>query len=143
MIFNTMNNPLSPHDCIFHLLAKASRAGTRHWKNTIADLEITAVQAMALSFLHTHGAVTVSELSELVALDNATLTGLIDRLQKMGLVTREAKAQDRRAFQIHLTDHGQAIAAEVQQRLAPANAKFLEALSFAEVAMLKELLKRL
>lgn len=138
-----MNSKISPQDCIFHLLAKAARAGTRCWKQETADLGITAVQAKTLSFMHIYGDVTASELGELIALDSATLTGLLDRLEAMSLVARHAKLDDRRAVLIRLTERGKSIAATVHNRMQPANEKFLEDLSDAEAAMLRELLKRL
>ncbi|WP_290697912.1 MarR family transcriptional regulator [Amphritea sp.] len=138
-----MTIEITPQNCIFHLLAKASRAGARHWKSEVSDLGITAVQGKVLIFLHTHGEVTASELSELIALDSATLTGLIDRLVAMDLVARHTKVDDRRAVLIRLTDNGQELSETVYKRMLPANEKFLHDFSDAEAAMLKDMLKRL
>lgn len=138
-----MNQTMSPQDCIFHLLTKASKAGVRCWKQQTADLGITAVQAKVLSFMHVYGDVTASRLGELTALDSATLTGLLDRLEAMDLARRQTKLDDRRAVLVCLTEHGRSVAETVHTRMQPANEKFLEGLSVAETAMLRELLKRL
>lgn len=133
----------SPGDCIFHLLAKASRTGVRYWKSAVSDLGLTAVQAKVLSFLHIYGEVTASHLGTLVALDNATLTGVLDRLEASQYVERHVHPDDRRAILIRLTTEGAQLAKQVHARVVPANQDFLSGFSEAETAMLKALLKRL
>ena len=134
---------MSPQDCIFHLLATAARSGTRSWKQAMSDLGITAVQGKALNFLHVYGEVTAGELGELISLDSATLTGLLDRLEAMDLVERQAKLDDRRAVLVRLTEAGESLAKTANKRMKPANDKFLQGFSPAEAGMLRELLKRL
>ncbi|EAR60318.1 MarR family winged helix-turn-helix transcriptional regulator [Neptuniibacter caesariensis] len=137
-----MNKELTPQDCIFHLLVKASKAGNRCWKQATADLGLTAVQGKVLNFMHNCGEITASELSKEVAIDNATLTGLLDRLEALELLERHTKSDDRRAILIRLTDQGQTLAEELYQRWQPANEQFLENFSDAETAMLRDMLKR-
>ena len=132
----------NPHDCIFHLLAKAAKSGARFWKEATADLGLTAVQGKVLNFIYISGEITASELSTQAAVDNATLTGVLDRLESMKIVQRHAKSDDRRAVLIRLTEQGQVLAKEVYQRVQPANESFLKDLSGAETAMLRDLLKR-
>ena len=131
-----------PHDCIFHLLAKAAKSGSRFWKETMADLGLTAVQGKVLNFIYISGEITASELSMQAGVDNATLTGVLDRLESINILERHAKTDDRRAILIRLTEHGQSVAAQVYQRIEPANEAFLKDLSGAETAMLRDLLKR-
>ncbi|GAA5314870.1 MAG: MarR family transcriptional regulator [Candidatus Pelagadaptatus aseana] len=134
---------LSPDDCIFHLLAKASQAGTRYWKSVVGDLGVTAVQAKVLVQLNGIESIGTGDLSRLTALDSATLTGVLDRLEKMTLITRTPKPEDRRALSIQLTAKGAQLATTLYQRMPQANADFLEPLSDSESALLRNLLKRL
>jgi DNA-binding MarR family transcriptional regulator len=48
----------------------------------------------------------MSELGQLLSLDNSTITGLIDRLEKSGFVQRKANPNDRRMSLIHITRQG-------------------------------------
>lgn len=138
-----MSNQLSMQDCIFHLLVKSAKSGTQHWKQAISDLGVTAVQSKVISFMHESGDISASELSKLASIDNATLTGIIDRLEAMGLVTRQHSTSDRRAITLRLTPQGETLAEELSARIEPANQKFMTNLSEAESYMLKELLQRL
>ncbi|MCP4669461.1 MAG: MarR family transcriptional regulator, partial [Deltaproteobacteria bacterium] len=48
----------------------------------------------------------MSQLSRRLILDNSTITGLIDRLEKSGFVIRKANLKDRRISLIHITPQG-------------------------------------
>jgi len=134
---------LNTQDCIFHLLSKASRSGVRHWKETVADLGITAVQAKVVNCLGELGDTNPGELSDYSALDNATLTGLLDRLEDQKLLKRIPNPEDRRGIVIRLTPAGQKLATEIKSRMLPANQNYLNKLTDTETMMLKALLKKL
>lgn len=54
-----------------------------------------------------------ADLADMAGVTRATMTGLIDTLEKDGLVRREADPGDRRAMLVHLTDAGLAFAQEI------------------------------
>jgi len=138
-----MNEITTVKDCIFHLLSKASRVGTRFWKQDVAEFGVTPVQAKVLAFLRELDNPTSAELGEVVSLDSATLTGILDRLENMGLLNRKPHTVDRRAIIIALSQQGQALAENLFEKIAPANAAFLKDLSREEAMMLRGILKRL
>jgi MarR family transcriptional regulator, lower aerobic nicotinate degradation pathway regulator len=49
---------------------------------------------------------TMNELGRLLGLDKSSVSGLVDRAQRRGLVTRAVSAIDRRAFHVTITDTG-------------------------------------
>ena len=49
------------------------------------------------------GDLSLSELSERIRAQNSTVTGIIDRMEREGLVTRERSKEDRRVVYIRLT----------------------------------------
>lgn len=130
-------------DCIFFQLGRANRAGTRFLNHRVADLEVTAVQAMALLFLAEADDVTSVHLGKRLQLDSATLTGLLDRLTAAGLAGRQADPADRRAIRILLTEAGQAKAKRIKSLIAEAHREFLVALTPEEGLILKSLLKKI
>ena len=71
-----------------------------------ARVKITLVQAGILFLLEEKSGRAMSELGRLLSLDNSTVTGLIDRLEKSGFVRRQANPKDRRIFLIHITEQG-------------------------------------
>ncbi|MBN2703475.1 MAG: MarR family transcriptional regulator [Pontiellaceae bacterium] len=84
---------------------------------------VTGPQMVCLDCLHKYGTMTQSELARRVDLGMSTITGIIDRLEARGRVTRTRSATDRRRIYVDLTDDGrrQATApALLQQRLATA-----------------------
>ncbi|MFM9441124.1 MarR family winged helix-turn-helix transcriptional regulator [Streptomyces acidiscabies] len=49
---------------------------------------------------------TMAELAQLLGVERATVTGLVDRAEKRGLARRVPVVGDRRAFRVELTDQG-------------------------------------
>ena len=52
----------------------------------------------------------MTELSRLMRLERSSMTGLVDRVQKRGLVAREPDPADRRAWRVALTEQGSGLA---------------------------------
>ena len=52
------------------------------------------------------GDLSLSELSERIRAQNSTVTGIIDRMEREGLVVRARSNEDRRVVNIKLTDKG-------------------------------------
>ena len=63
-------------------------------------------QLVCLRQLRNNGPVTASQLAREVYLSQATVTGIINRLEDRGLVRRERKHADRRLVTVSLTDDG-------------------------------------
>src|SRR3954471_25014226 len=72
--------------------------------------ELTPQQTQLLCML-SHGPVGMTELSRLLHLERSSLTGLVDRVERRGLVTRVRDSRDRRACHIVLTSQGDQLAA--------------------------------
>ena len=71
-----------------------------------ARVKITLVQAGILFLLQEKDCRAMSELGQHLFLDNSTITGLTDRLEKEGFVRRQANPKDRRIYLIHITPEG-------------------------------------
>ncbi|MFT3898422.1 MAG: MarR family transcriptional regulator [Thermomonas sp.] len=75
--------------------------------------ELTLSQYITLKKLH-YGTASASELAQAAELNPGAMTRLLDRLEAMGLVQREAHPSDRRALRIVLTGRGKAIWPELE-----------------------------
>lgn len=130
-------------DCIFYLLSRSSRRGARFYKKQLEELGLTPVQSIVLQALTVHDGCTTSQLGKAAELDNATLTGVLDRLCPAGYLMRRASLEDRRTQRIFLTKRGHKIAGVLDSLTEDANTKFLAELSDRERDDLKLLLNRL
>jgi DNA-binding MarR family transcriptional regulator len=72
---------------------------------------LTGPQLWAMKTLHRHGALTMTDLATALAVQPSTLSLLIDRLQKRGLVRRLRQYDDRRVVELRLTAEGARLAA--------------------------------
>lgn len=73
--------------------------------------DLTPQQAQLLCLL-VKGPVGMTELTRALHLEKSSLTGLVDRAEKRGLVARVRDARDRRACRIELTRAGAEIAVQ-------------------------------
>ncbi|NTX17210.1 MarR family transcriptional regulator [Myxococcus sp. CA051A] len=82
-------------------------------------------------------------LADYLGLEKSTMTGLIDRAEKRGLVARSPSAEDGRAIDVFLTNQGaelvERLYSQVQQALAP----LTERLNTADQQRLQALLLRM
>lgn len=72
----------------------------------LGDFDVTVDQWLVMKNLSENGPMSQTELAGLVFKDHPTLTRIIDLLSKKGYVERVPHPQDRRSFQLHLTDSG-------------------------------------
>jgi MarR family transcriptional regulator, lower aerobic nicotinate degradation pathway regulator len=73
-----------------------------------ADHDLSITQARLLGVLRDRKP-TVNELAKLLGLDKSSVSGLLDRTERRGLVTRIRSAEDKRAVLVILTDHGRSL----------------------------------
>lgn len=98
-------------------LQRATHATLQLLAAELAELDLTASEINALGNLADGVARTVSQLGATVGSRPATLTGILDRLERRGLIRRAARPGDRRAVLIELTDDGKRNAARVRRTL--------------------------
>ena len=68
------------------------------------ELQLTGPQGFMLGTLACNGPMKISDLSEKMALSNSTVSGIVDRLEKQGLVERSRSDQDRRVVMVQVTE---------------------------------------
>lgn len=90
-------------------LHAASRAVTATYRPLLEPLGLTYPQYLVLSALWERNDQTVGELVELLQLDYGTMTPLLKRLEKRGLVKRTRSPVDERSVVVGLTEEGVAL----------------------------------
>jgi DNA-binding MarR family transcriptional regulator len=95
------------------LLAKAYQRACAIFKEEFDAFDLTPQQFGLLAFLWIEDGLSQSELSARSQIDRTTMGGIIDRLEKEGLVRRDPHPDDRRAFQVFLTERGKSLEEEL------------------------------
>jgi DNA-binding MarR family transcriptional regulator len=76
----------------------------RYYEVNLVPLEITAVQFYVISSLWETDGIKFKELAQKLSMDGATLTGILDRLERQGFVTRKDDPEDRRSVLVFLAE---------------------------------------
>ncbi|MFC4944072.1 MarR family winged helix-turn-helix transcriptional regulator [Pseudonocardia sp. GCM10023141] len=83
-------------------------------QSPLFDSGLTMQQLRVLLLLGADGPHAQSELAQALAVGLATVTGLVDRLVRRGLVARTRDPQDRRVHRAALSDEGRDLLAGIQ-----------------------------
>lgn len=125
------------------LLAKVYQRGFGLFKEQLDRYDLTPPQFSLLAFLWREDGLSQTSLSQKTQVDRTTIGGLIDRLEKLGLVERLPTPEDRRAYRICLTEKGRELEMELCAIAAQVTEKFLSPLSVEEQTALRATLKKL
>lgn len=125
------------------VLMKSHRAMQRLATRSIEATQGCLTDFVVLEMLLHKGPQPVNEIGRRIEISSGAITTAVDRLERLGLVTREADPDDRRARIVQLTAAGSAQAAEAFAAHRSAMDSAAKALTEVERATLIELLKKL
>ena len=97
---------MSNSNALLVALRQINRAIDLHSKKLEKETGQTTPQLLLLKELAKHGRAKPSVVAKSVHLSHATVTSIVDRLEKSGMVTREKSEDDRRSVEIVLTEKG-------------------------------------
>ena len=118
----------------FSTTAALSKIAAEH------DLSLTQVRVLAiLRDRHT----SMSDLAIYLGLDKSTISGLVDRAEKRGLLQRTPNPLDGRGVDVALTAEGIELAEQGAAKIAHALSPMTSALNLAEARRLTALLERM
>lgn len=106
----------------------------------LKPLELTYPQYLVMVTLWAEDARTVSEIGQCIGLESSTLTPLLKRLAKAGLIERTRDSEDERRVRVMLTAKGRALQADAAP--IPACVGKATGLSSVEIAELQKMLAR-
>ena len=115
-------------------LQRATHHTLHALSTTLAELNLTASELNALANLAGGGTRNVRELSIDTGTRATTLTGVLDRLERRGYLTRELDTADRRSFRLVLTKSGRTVAAQVSEAVGDLERSALAGLSARQIA---------
>jgi DNA-binding MarR family transcriptional regulator len=91
------------------LIGRIARRMSAEMDRRMREHDVTFAQAAVMSRLWWQDGLTQSELLDQVGLDASTLTGLLQRMTRQGLVRRKGDRTDGRVLRVYLTPRGRAL----------------------------------
>ncbi len=120
------------------VFAETLHLTTHVWKNELdrrlRPLGLSRSKWMLLMAL-ARGAQGASQkaLADLLGIEGATLVGLLDRLERDGLVERRSAEDDRRVNEVHLSRKGQALIGRIKEIAAGLRTELFNGMSQGDI----------
>ena len=113
---------MTDYDDLLISLRKIMRAADLHSQKLMKEAALTGPQLLVMQAIEKEGSPSTSTLARHIAVSQATMTRIIDRLERAGLVRRDKSTTDKRVVNISLTDAGRA---KLEMAPEPLQAEFL------------------
>jgi DNA-binding MarR family transcriptional regulator len=126
---------------VVDLMANLVALFHREYEEAAAARSLTGAQAKVLALLR-RGPMPMRHIAQTLSCEPSNITGIVDRLETRGFVTREADRQDRRVKLVAATGAGSAASEELRESLNFAREP-LATLDADERAVLRDLLRRM
>jgi len=110
---------------------------------TFAEEGMSFGQMVLLRVLVQKGKASPKELAEALSVTTGNVTGLLDKLEAAGLVTRTRSAKDRRVVHIELTAKARQRFRKVQRAAVDMLSEAFEGWTQPQITQLQDLLERL
>ena len=89
---------------ILHAYLKVTQHLSQQFRAYFGQFNLTFPQAMVLTALGESGAMPISALAEKTGSANSTISGIVDRLEKLDLARRTRSEKDRRVIYVEVTE---------------------------------------
>ena len=101
--------------------------------DALRERGLTQGEAHILAILASSGRADVAHLHRGLAHKRSTLTSILDRLERRGLITREVGETDRRTFVVRVTAKGRKLAQRIQRHLTALERAVIDRVSAADI----------
>jgi DNA-binding MarR family transcriptional regulator len=133
---------MAMEDRFIFLISKVCQKLIINLQNAFSEsgVEVTPIQVMLLFFLQKNDGSSLTQISQGLMLENPTVTGLIDRLEKSGYVKRSDHPNDRRVYLVHITEKGNKVANKALPIIKKLNEEIKKGYSKEEIENFKKVL---
>ena len=133
---------MAAEDRLIFLISKVCQKLIANLQNVFSDsgIEVTPIQVMLLFFLQHNDGSSLTQISQGLMLENPTVTGLVDRLEKSGYVKRSDHPDDRRVYLVNLTEKGNRVASKALPIVKRLNEEIKKGYSREEIEGFKKVL---
>ena len=130
-------------DCLIFILAKAYQKAHARFKKELQPYGLTNIQHLVLEGLWYEEGQTAAELGDLLVLDKATLSGVLDRMDKADWIRKTEAPEDRRILRLYPSEKANGLKDELIALRQKSNEEILSPYTLEEQVLLKRLLKDL
>ena len=127
--------------CINYLLTTSQHTVSQFLNGKLCEHDLTPSQYGVLSCLWQREFATPKQISEILGLESSTISGVLDRMQKKGLIERIVNQEDRREVRVIPTKKGKQLEEPITAIIDEINAEVLKCFTEEEVSALKAALK--
>ena len=127
--------------CINYLLTTALHSVFQYLNGKLSEYDVRPSQYGVLSCLWQREFATPKQISEILCLETSTISGVLDRMQKKGLIDRVINRDDRREVRVVPTEKGKALEEPISKIIDEVNEEVLKCFTDEEVALLKNQLR--
>jgi len=128
---------LELNQCINFLLTTAQNAVFRHLSALLCPYGITPGQYGVLSCVWACPGASPGQIAEQLHLEASTVSSLLDRMQKNGLIEREVDPENRRGIRVVATGKALALEPPVQEIIRQVNDKVMAGFTDDQCAALR------
>ena len=121
-------------------LAIACKLHRQRAEVLLSEIGLHAGQEMLLTGLWGNEGITQTELAEYVQIQPATVTNMLQRLEREGIVERKPDLQDQRVSRVYTTEKGREMEERVQQQWSQLEQESFGGFSIEEKILLRRLL---
>jgi len=129
-------------DCPFYLIARTARRYEMDMEEALRRIDMDVPSWRAIMLVHEQNPSSVSEIAERAVTRLSTMTRVIQRLQKRGLVKLDTRAADARVTEVFITPHGEEIVEQVRAVASRIYQSVFKDMSATEIETLNSLLLR-
>ncbi len=137
------NLPEDLPECMVFLLGKAYQKAHGDFSRRLRPYGLTNMQHLVLEGLWYQPGMTATELSKLLILDKATLSGVLDRMTETGWIIKQPDPEDRRIQRIYPSEQANRLKPNLIAQRQESNREILEHFSPEECILFKRLLRDL
>jgi DNA-binding MarR family transcriptional regulator len=124
-------------------LVRTYQAFSSYSERFVRQYDLTPAQFDVIATLGNTQGLSMGEIGERTLITKGTLTGVVDRLEKKGIVNREIPPENRRSVIVSLTPEGDGLFKQVFPAHIADIHQHLETLDVSEMELMQVLLKRL
>ena len=133
---------LNLNQSVGYLARYAHRAFAKALAGELAPHGILGAQWSVLRVLWEQEGLSQVDLAEHMRVEKASLTGVLDAMERRKLIIRSRNSEDRRKVNISLTSHGRSLKAQLLPYGISINRRATRGMSAAEIDQLRGLLAR-
>ena len=122
-----------------HLLHRAGQSAEELFQTEVGDADLTPRQLAVLGTVAEHEGLSQTDIVERTGIDRSTMTDIVRRLSKKGLLQRRRTKDDARAYAVKLSEEGHKLLRTVGPLAKKVDQQILEALPGAKGDFLERL----